>query len=672
MRIAVLPFLFGLAAGASCPYAEQARRSVSSCPYANPAAVQRDEPRTLLARSAPAEGKKGVFFMNRIAPSVSELYVANADGSDERLLLGNDTGFEYHAQWSPDAQWIIFTSERNGDGNSDLWRVHPDGTGLEQIIATPAVETGGAISPNGTLVAFQSTNGNYKSNIWVLDLTTGESRNLTNTDAIAGNSSLPDGHFRPSWSPDGEWLVFSSDKNTLWRGHNNNTGWEHTQELSIYAIRPNGSDFRQVATKEGYALGSPKFSPDGSRVLYYELTTENTWGARRPEGVDAVDSQIVSVDFATGGDRIEHTSDGGLKVSPQYVTADTIGFLHKTSGALPQGLNYTAVTPGSATNYTALAALVRSPAWSPDGSQVVYEKTAWTPVRAQDKVIYSWDDEWEYRFSDVFPTLSKQGILALTQKQLGNSSIVTMNPSGSDSQVVFDVSSTGQINNDSLAVGLSGAFQPAWSSDGEWIAFGLGNWFGSRASGTAYLYRVTSNGSYYEELTNGTYNAGFPSFSPDGRYLVYREWDGENGPLGLRIMDLTDKSVQVLTTGWDNLPGWSPDGERIVFTRRTSVPNDSPYEDDYNVCTIRPDGTDYTVLTTSQANDGHAVWSADGRILYSTGEFGFQDEASLYDDTFQMYGQIMAMNADGSNKTVLTNGLWEDSMPLYVPNSVFQ
>ena len=48
--------------------------------------------------------------MNRIAPSISELYVANADGSNERLLLGNDTGFEYHAQWSPDGQWIIFTS----------------------------------------------------------------------------------------------------------------------------------------------------------------------------------------------------------------------------------------------------------------------------------------------------------------------------------------------------------------------------------------------------------------------------------------------------------------------------------------------------------------------------------------------------------------------------------
>ena len=63
-------------------------------------------------------------------------------------------------------------------------------------------------------------------------------------------------------------------------------------------------------------------------------------------------------------------------------------------------------------------------------------------------------------------------------------------------------------------------------------------------------------------------------------------------------------------------------------------------------------------------NDGHAVWSANGRILYSSGMFGFQDEAAIYDDTFQPYGQIIAMNADASGKTILTNGMWEDSMPL--------
>lgn len=181
---------------------------------------------------------------------------------------------------------------------------------------------------------------------------------------------------------------------------------------------------------------------------------------------------------------------------------------------------------------------------------------------------------------------------------------------------------------------------------------------------------ATANGSVYEELTNGTYNDGFPSYSPDGSKLVYRSWDIDNGPLGLRIMDLETKNVTVLTSGWDNLPHWQPGGDLILFTRRTSVPNANEYEDNYDVCTINSNGTDYKVLTTSLANDAHAVWNADGsKILYSTGEFGFQDEAAIYDDTFQQYGQIMSMDYTGENKVPLTNGIWEDSMPLYVPNS---
>jgi hypothetical protein len=47
--------------------------------------------------------------------------------------------------------------------------------------------------------------------------------------------------------------------------------------------------------------------------------------------------------------------------------------------------------------------------------------------------------------------------------------------------------------------------------------------------------------------------------------------------------------------------------------------------------------------------------------------YGFRDEAALYDNTFQQYGQIFIMNADGSGKRMLTDSRWEDSMPLYIP-----
>jgi hypothetical protein len=51
--------------------------------------------------------------------------------------------------------------------------------------------------------------------------------------------------------------------------------------------------------------------------------------------------------------------------------------------------------------------------------------------------------------------------------------------------------------------------------------------------------------------------------------------------------------------------------------------------------------------------------------------YGFRDEAALYDDTFQPYGQIFIMNAGDTDKRILTDSLWEGAMPLYVPTNPF-
>jgi len=589
--------------------------------------------------------KQGVMLMNRIGPTSSELYIANADGTGERKLL-RDSVFDYHPSYSADGQWIVFTSERGGLGQADIYRVRADGTGLEQLTKDPAVDDQATLSPDGSRVAFMSTRGSLKANIWTLDIKSGQLRNLTATARTQQDSGKPDGFFRPSWSPDGKWLAFSSDRGTEWRGHDAPHGWEHTQELSIYVVGADGKGLRKLATKPGYALGSPKWSPDSKRVVFYETTTEETWGARRPEGIAKVSSQIVSVDIKTGK-RIEHTSGPGFKVAPQFVNNKDVAY-HIKGGPLEGLYN----TSGSAT----VKAQLRSPVWSATGSQVLYEKVDFKP-HAQNLPLYSWDPQWEYQYTDVFPALSNDGKLVYSEKHR-NSSIVVTDPDGSNRKVVFEVSTSG-LDSTQASRGLAGAFQSAWSPDGQWIVFGLGQWFQERRHGTAKIMRVRRDGTGLEELTDGTVHSGFPSYSDDGKQVVFRVYSEKE--MGLRILDLDTRKIRVLTNEPDNLPGWSPDGSAIVFTRRVDAVN-------FDVFTIRPDGTDLKRLTTSGANDGHAVWTADGKqILWNTGEYGFRDEASLYDRTFQPYGQNWAMNADGTGKRALTDSPWEDSMPLYVP-----
>ena len=55
--------------------------------------------------------------------------------------------------------------------------------------------------------------------------------------------------------------------------------------------------------------------------------------------------------------------------------------------------------------------------------------------------------------------------------------------------------------------------------------------------------------------------------------------------------------------------------------------------------------------------------------MWNSGMYGWKEEAALYDRTFQPYGQIFIMKADGSEKRQLTDSLWEDSMPRFVPRS---
>ena len=579
----------------------------------------------LLSAAIPALCAKERILLHRIGPSESTLFIARTDGSGEHPLLAN-SGFDYNGSFSADGKWIVFTSERGG--SADIYRVHPDGSSLERLTDDPAYDDQAALSPDGKQLAFVSSRGTGSADIWVLDLQTKKERNLTRAPSS----------FRPSWSPDGKWIAFSSDRNTPVR--RDNERFEQTDAVSIYLMRADGTDVRRITSGDKFA-GSPKWSADGKRIVFYEMSIPDTFygrlSPRRARAGKLVDSQIVSLDVATGT-RQELTSGPGLKVSPQFLSGNKIAYVQKTGPRT--GLAFTTGDQGA-------DGPMRNASWSPDGKWVVYQKWSAKSWR-QNQPLFSIDPEFDLAYSDPFPAYSHDGKkLAMTNLEHDAlmPSVSVMDADGTNAKLLFRQEET------------TLALAPQWSPKDDWIAFGVGFYFVPHGR-SARVMIARPDGSELHELTKIGGNSGFPSWSPDGKRIVFRFW-GES-EYGLRIMNLDDGSLTTLTTGSDNFPAWSPKGDLIAFTRFS--------EDDYDIYTIRPDGTGLRRLTTTPGNDAHEIWSPDGKhILFSSARLGFKDEAPLYDDIPQPYGELFVMDADGSNQRPLTDNQWEDATPAWAP-----
>ena len=308
------------------------------------------------------------LLIQRIGPSTSTIHIANADGSDERPLLAI-SALDYDASLSADGQWIVFTSERQG--SADLYRARIDGSSLERLTNDPALDDQASWSPDGDRIVFVSTRGSGTTDVWTLELATRTARNIT-TEA--------GGDFRPSWSPDGQWIAFSSDRGT--KIERDPPEWEHLHRTSVYLMRPNGDGLRRLTDGNRFA-GSPQWSPDGKRIVFYEMNVVDTHKARDDERQSQVTSQIVSIDIETGARR-EHTSGGGLKVSPQFLDNDRIGYLVK-AGAEP-GIVYISGERGTAGN-------IRNPTWSRDGRLVAYDRGRAGPGRVSYKPLQTLNSE---------------------------------------------------------------------------------------------------------------------------------------------------------------------------------------------------------------------------------------------------------------------------------------
>jgi TolB protein len=295
---------------------------------------------------------------------------------------------------------------------------------------------------------------------------------------------------------------------------------------------------------------------------------------------------------------------------------------------------------------------VMGPSWSPDGRKMVFHReveSGWPPHRAA----LSRDPRYRLIRTGVFPSYSPGGEqLVLNDGTAGivHNNLLMMNADGAQRSTV--------VGDPELS-----ALGGVWSARGNWIAFAFGRFFpGILGPAAARIAIVHPDGSGLTLITDSTGNAGFPSWSPDERQIVYRST--VEGRASLMIVDVKTRVVRTLTDGTfnDNSPAWSPLGDRIAFTSRRDGTRD------YDLFSIRTDGTDLRRLTSAPGNDSHPAWSPDGQwLVFTSGRGGFKDESALHPFNPQPYGDLYVMRADGSDVQALTDNQFEDGTPTWVP-----
>ncbi|MBS0010819.1 MAG: PD40 domain-containing protein [Bacteroidales bacterium] len=380
--------------------------------------------------------------------------------------------------WSPDGEHIVYRSRKQSfnDFRGQLFTVPVSGGLSEEIPLTD----GGfcSYSPDGSKLAFNWVfrefrtwkyyRGGMADDIRIYDFKTGKVEQI---------SDKPAQDIIPMWI--GREIYFLSDRDRIMNLFAYNTETGETRKVTNftdYDIKfPSHSD-KHIAFEKGGYIYLFDVETQESKKLSIQIAGDRPWA--RNEWKDASKS-IREASLAPNGERVVFSARGDIWSLPAKN-----GITHKLTST--SGINE------------------RGAVWSPDGKHIAYISDATGEfeiyIVAQDgsgKPVQTTNGNKTYIFSLEWSPDSKKILYHNKKRELCYVDV--------ESKKVTVVEQSDR----------STGFSYSWSPDSKWITYTKPQ----RDMTIVRLYKLESKKSH--EVTEGWYNSYNPSFSSDGKYLLF-------------------------------------------------------------------------------------------------------------------------------------------------------
>lgn len=513
-----------------------------------------------------------------------------------------------------------------------------------------------AISPDGQTIVFT-----YKGDLFTVSSNGGRASRLTSNKAYDGF---------PCWSPDGQTIAFSSDR---------------YGNMDVFTISRNGGTPKRLTTHSADEYVQTFLDKD--HILYSAAIQADVKDIQYPSGF----TQVWQVDLS--GHRpilfssltmeaISINADGKLLYQNKKGYEDDWRKHHRSPITRDIYLSQTDKTKRTYCKLNTDNAEHRNPVWAPDGKSFyflsekngtmnLYKRSildttesqithyAKYPVRYlsvanNGTICYSWDGDLYTIKNNGNPQKLDINIITddnedIIQPQTVNNGITTFDIAKNEKEIAFtlngdiytktmDYETTKQITHTAEAEEA-----PSFSPDGRTIVYC------AERNGQRNLYwtkLVAKNDKYFtyatdfkeEQLTTANEPCIMPKFSPDGKKIAFIANRSE-----LRVMDVKSRTINVALPAKYNFSysdgdidfEWSPDSRWLL----TSYMGENGWNN-MDVAVVSADGKKVVDLTNSGYSDQSPMWALGGKaIVWASDRTGYRSHGSwgTENDAFIMF-----------------------------------